>query len=127
MRVVAVFGGGGAKSLAHAGAWKALGEGGITPSHIVGTSMGAVVGAAFAAGSTYERFVEMARSLGPKDVAALDRFALVKGVFAANIFKPAPLQKSIARPVPATRFAQLEIPLTVTATDVDSGALVPLA
>src|SRR5437667_264339 len=86
--------------------------------------MGAVVGAAFAAGSTYDRFVEMARSLGPKDVAALDRFALVKGVFAANIFKPAPLQQSIARLVPATRFAQLEIPLTVTATDVDSGELV---
>src|SRR2546426_1061423 len=86
--------------------------------------MGAVVGAAFAAGSTYQRFVEMVRSLGPKDVAALDRFALVKGVFAANIFKPAPLQKSIARLVPATRFAQLEIPLTVTATDVDSGELV---
>src|SRR2546422_5892627 len=34
------------------------------------------------------------------------------------------LQKSIARLVPATRFAQLEIPLTVTATDVDSGDLV---
>src|SRR2546427_3932091 len=86
--------------------------------------MGAVVGAAFAAGSTYDRFVEMARSLGRKDVAALDRFALVKGVFAANIFKPEPLQQSIARLVPATRFAQLEIPLTVTATDVDSGELV---
>jgi len=124
VRVVAVFGGGGAKSLAHAGAWKALLEAGVRPSHIVGTSMGAVVGAAFAAGSTYERFVEMACSLGPKDVAALDRFALVKGVFAANIFKPEPLQKSIARLVPATRFAQLEIPLTVTATDVDSGELV---
>jgi len=124
VRVVAVFGGGGAKSLAHAGAWKALLEAGVRPSHIVGTSMGAVVGAAFAAGSTYERFVESARSLGPKDVAALDRFALVKGVFAANIFKPEPLQKSIARLVPATRFAQLEIPLTVTATDVDSGELV---
>ena len=124
MRVVAVLGGGGAKSLAHAGAWRALLEAGVRPSHIVGTSMGAVVGAAFAAGSTYDRFVEMARSLGPKDVAALDRFALVKGVFAANIFKPEPLQKSIARLVPATRFAQLEIPLTVTATDVDSGELI---
>ncbi len=122
--MVAVLGGGGAKSLAHAGAWKALREAGITPSHIVGTSMGAIVGAAFAAGATYERFVEVARSLGSKDVAALDRFALVKGVFAANIFKPGPLRQSIARLVPATRFTDLEIPLTVTATDVDSGELI---
>src|SRR3989449_11095665 len=106
-RVVAVFGGGGAKSLAHAGAWKALLEAGVRPSHIVGTSMGAVVGAAFAAGSTYQRFVEMVRSLGPKDGAALDRFALVEGVVSATTFKPSPLQKSIARLVPGTRFATL--------------------
>ena len=124
MRVVVVFGGGGAKSLAHAGAWCALLEAGLTPSHIVATSMGAVVGAAFAAGSTYDQFVAVARTLGGKDVAALDRFALFKGVFAANIFKPEPLRRSIARLVPATRFDQLKIPLTVTATDLDSGELV---
>src|SRR5437867_8110621 len=126
MRVVAVFGGGGAKSLAHAGAWKALLEAGLRPSHIVATSMGAVVGAAFAAGSTYDQLVAVARTLESKDVAALDRFALLKGVFAGNIFKPEPLRQTIARLVPATRFAELEIPLTVTATDVDSGELVLL-
>ena len=124
MRVVAVFGGGGAKSLAHAGAWKALLERDLTPSHIVGTSMGAVVGAAFAAGSTYDAFLTVARSLGTRDVASPDLFALVKGVFAGNIFKPEPLRRSIARLVPATRFAALEIPLTVTATDIESGELV---
>src|SRR6266568_3133946 len=70
-----VFGGGGAKSLAHAGAWKALLEAGLRPFHIVCTSMGAVVGAAFAGGSSYERF------------------------------------------------DQLALPLTVTATDIDSGEL----
>ncbi len=126
MRVVAVFGGGGAKSLAHAGAWRALLEAGLRPSHIVGTSMGAVVGAAFAAGSSYERFVDVAGSLGTKDVAAPDLFAFVKGVFAPAIFRPAPLQHSIARLVPATRFADLQVPLTVTATDIDSGQLVLL-
>ncbi len=123
VRVVAVFGGGGAKSLAHAGAWKALLEAGLRPFHIVGTSMGAVVGAAFAGGSSYERFVEVARTLGAKDVAALDLFALAKGVLASHIFKPEPLQRSIARLVPATRFDQLALPLTVTATDIDSGEL----
>ncbi len=126
MRVVAVFGGGGAKSLAHAGAWKALREAGIVPAHIVGTSMGAVVGAAFAAGSSYDQFVAAAGTLGTRDVAAFDPLALLKGVFAASIFKPAPLKRSIARIVPAARFAELKIPLTVTATDVDSGELVLL-
>ncbi len=123
-RVVAVFGGGGAKSLAHAGAWRALTEAGLRPSHIVGTSMGAVVGAAFAAGASYERVIEVALSLERKDVATLDGWSLAKGMFATNIFKPEPLKRTIARVVPAVRFADLEIPLTITTTDLVSGELV---
>src|SRR3989442_7514307 len=123
-RVVAVFGGGGAKSLAHAGAWKALLEAGLRPSHIVGTSMGAVIGAALAAGSGYDRLVEIALSLHKKDFVALDAWSLAKGVFAGNILKPEPLKRTIARLVPATRFAHMLIPFTVTTTDLDSGELV---
>src|SRR5947208_11545307 len=124
MRVVAVFGGGGAQTLAHAGAWKALLEAGLPPSHIVGTSMGAVIGAALAAGSTSQRILDIALSLQKKDFAALDAWSLAKGVFAGNILKPEPLKRTIARLVPATRFADLQIPLTITATDLDSGELV---
>ncbi|HEX4627450.1 MAG TPA: patatin-like phospholipase family protein, partial [Gemmatimonadales bacterium] len=110
MKLVAVFGGGGAKALAHAGAWKAIQERGHEIVHIVGTSMGAVVGAAFAAGTSYERFVDTARAIRSKDVAALDLLALLKGVFAPALFKPAPLRRTIARLVPATRFADLKSP-----------------
>src|SRR2546426_7270733 len=124
MRVVAVFGGGGAKSLAHAGAWKALLEAGIRPIHIVGTSMGAVMGAACAAGSSYDRLVGIALSLHRNDFAALDAWALAKGVFARSTLKPEPLKRAIARLVPATRFADMQIPFTVTTTDLDSGELV---
>jgi NTE family protein len=123
VKVVAVFGGGGAKALAHAGAWKAIQERGHEVVHIVGTSMGAVVGAAFAAGSSYTQFVDTARTIRSKDVAALDLLALVKGVFAQSLFRPAPLRRTIARLVPATRFADLRTPFTLTATDVESGAL----
>src|SRR2546422_4469733 len=38
MRVVAVFGGGGAKAIAHVGAWKAIREAGGEVTHIVATS-----------------------------------------------------------------------------------------
>src|SRR2546428_1170451 len=124
MRVVAVFGGGGAKSLAHAGAWRALLEAGLRPSHIVGTSMGAVIGAALAAGSSGQRILDLALSLHKKDFVALDAWSLAKGVFAGNILKPEPLKRTIARLVPATRFADMLIPFTVTTTDLDSGELV---
>jgi NTE family protein len=124
VRVVGVFGGGGAKSLAHAGAWKALLEANLAPSHLIGTSMGAVIAAAFAAGSTYDQVVETALALHRKDFAAVDAWSVAKGVFAGNLFKPEPLKRTIARLVPPARFADMKIPLTVTATDLDSGELV---
>jgi NTE family protein len=86
--------------------------------------MGAVIGAAFAAGSSYDALVGTARSLEKNDFAALDVWSLAKGVFAGNILKPEPLKRTIARLVPAARFADLTVPLTITATDLDSGELV---
>jgi NTE family protein len=124
MRVVLVLGGGGAKSMAHAGAWKALRETDAQVVQIVGTSMGAVMGAAFASGLSAEQVLEIARSLTSDDVASLDLLSLAKGVFAQSILKPAALRRTIARLVPAQRFADLALPLTVTTTDVDSGELV---
>jgi NTE family protein len=68
--------------------------------------------------------MQVAESLKTKDVASLDLIALVKGVFATNILKSSTLERTIARFVPAQRFAELKIPLTVTTTDLDSGELV---
>ncbi|HUL02827.1 MAG TPA: patatin-like phospholipase family protein [Gemmatimonadales bacterium] len=124
MRAVVVLGGGGAKAIAHAGAWKAINESGAKIVEVVGTSMGAVMGAALAHGTSPDQLLETARALGPKDVATLDRLSLLKGVFAANILKPEALRRTIARLVPATTFDALRLPLTVTATDLDSGELV---
>ena len=122
--MVAVFGGGGAKSIAHAGAWKALGEAGLAPAQLIGTSFGAVVGAALAGGASYDEVVITARSLSRRDVAPLDPLAFVKGMFARSLLKSDGLRRAIARFVKATRFAELLMPLTVTATDLDSGELV---
>src|SRR2546426_7716254 len=124
MRVVAVPSGGGAKCLAHVGAWKAMQQAGLTPSSIVATSLGAVIGAALAAGATPDEVAIAARSLSRKDVAPLDVASLLKGVFASHILKAGGLRRTVARFVAATRFSELKIRLTVTATDLDSGELV---
>jgi len=122
--VVAVLSGGGAKAIAHVGAWKAIREAGGELTHIVATSMGAVIGAALAAGASADEVAMAARSLSRKDVAPLDAASLLKGVFASHILKADGLRRTVARFVPAQSFAQLKIPLTVTATDLDSGELV---
>jgi NTE family protein len=124
VKVVAVFSGGGAKTLAHAGAFRALEQAGLVPDHIVATSMGAVIGAALAAGVPFEEVRRRALGLRRKDVAPFDPLALVKGMFARALIPATALRRTIETLVPKTPFEYLRIPLTVTATDLDSGELV---
>jgi len=124
MKAALVLGGGGAKALAHAGAWKALQERGVEITDIIATSMGAVIGAALAAGSDPADLLRTAQTLTTRDFASFRPLNLLKGIFATSLFEPHGLRRTIARLVPATRFEELKIPLTVTATDLDSGELV---
>jgi NTE family protein len=82
-----------------------------------------VIGAALAAGSGVDELLRTARSLRTKDFAAARLGTLLKGFFAASLFEARGLARTIARLVPATRFDELKIPLTVTATDLDTGEL----
>ncbi len=59
-RVALVLGGGGATGFAHVGVIKALEENGITPSLIVGTSVGSIVGALYASGYSPAQLEQLA-------------------------------------------------------------------
>ena len=122
-QVVAVWSGGGAKAIAHAGAWLALDELKFRPQRIAATSMGAVIGACFASGMSYADVVRAALSVTRKEVAALSPVAMIGGVFAKSLLKGDPLRSMISRLVPARSFAELTVPLTVTAVDLDTGDL----
>jgi NTE family protein len=124
MKVVAVFGGGGAKAAAHIGAQRALIEAGLAPGHFVGTSFGAVIGAAFAAGATPDSLTASLTGGSSSQIAPIDFLSLLKGVYADHLIKPEPLRALIARLVPFTRFNEFPIPLSVVATDLGSGEMV---
>jgi NTE family protein len=123
-RVVAVFGGGGAKSVAHVGASRALAEAGHAPFLYIGTSFGAVIAAALASGTTPEALTTQLLDPSTRPVVSLDYVSLVKGFFADHLLKPQPLIELIRRLVPGRRFGDLKFPLLVTATDLDSGELI---
>ncbi len=125
-KVVLVLSGGGAKALAHAGAFRALEQANLLPSHVVATSMGAVVGAALCAGMPFDQVRRRAIAIRRKDIAPFDPLVLIMGLFARSLFPASALRRAIARIVPQTRFEYLKIPLTVTATDLDSGELLLL-
>ena len=122
-KVVAVLSGGGAKGAAHVGAMKALEEWDLVPDHIVGTSMGAVIGACFACGLRYEEVLQRITAVGRRDVASFSPSAVL-GVLSRSLLQPEPFRETLSALVPATRFADLETPLTVTAVDAKSGDLV---
>jgi len=121
-RVVVALSGGGAKAAAHIGAFKAMEEQGYAPCHYVGTSMGAVIGAMFASGMSYEVAVQRITALTRGDVARLAAGALL-GPLGRSILKEEPLRETIAQLVPAQRFDDLAVPLTVTAVDVATSEL----
>ncbi|HSJ77072.1 MAG TPA: patatin-like phospholipase family protein [Gemmatimonadales bacterium] len=118
-----VLSGGGAKTAAHLGACRALKEAGFEPTWYVATSMGAVVAAGLASGMGNDELLERMAEVGPRGIVR-NRWTPVAGLFLRSLLKPAPLRAAIEAIVPARRFADLTVPLTVTAVDLDTGELV---
>lgn len=122
-RVVLVLSGGGMKAMAHIGVWRAMEQAGIRPSEIVAVSAGAMVGALFAGGQSYENVVRQVTALRSGDLAVLNRTQLlVRGVGARSLLKAEPLRDLLRRMLPR-EFDDLVIPLRVAVTDLDAGAL----
>lgn len=120
--VAAVLSGGGAKTAAHLGAARAMAEVGLTTIRYVATSMGAVMAAGLAAGVAPDALLDRLAAVGPSGVVR-NPGALVAGLFARALLRPAPLRRAIEALVPARRFDQLRVPLTVTVVDLDTGEL----
>ena len=120
--VTLVLSGGGAKTAAHMGAVRALAEAECRPARYVATSMGAVLAAALAAGVSPEVLIERLPDVGRRGVVR-DPLAPVQGLFLRSLLKPVPFRRAVEELVPARRFADLAIPLTVCVTDLDTGEL----
>jgi NTE family protein len=120
--VAMVLSGGGAKTAAHLGANRAVREAGFEPAWYVATSMGAVVAAGLASGVGNDELLERITQLSGRSIVR-DPLAPVAGLFLRSLLKPAPLRRLIEELVPARRFSDLSVPLTVTAVDLDTGEL----
>ena len=124
-KTVLVLGGGGVKGVVHAGAWRALAERGKSVAEIVGTSIGALVGASIAGGSTPAELAEQARSLSKADIVDINRWALLPmGIRQESIFRGEALREYIERVLPVTEWSELSIPLSINAVDLQTGEIV---
>jgi NTE family protein len=120
--VTVVLSGGGAKTAAHIGAYRGLLEGGFTARRFVATSMGAVIAAGLAGGAREDELLERLTEVGSRGIVR-EPLAAVSGLFARSLLRPAPLRRAIESLVPARRFADLAVPLTVSVVDLDTGEL----
>ena len=117
-----VLGGGGMKGLAHVGVLQALVERGHRPTRIIGSSVGALVGAAWAGGVGIAKLREIALSLRRKDVFAVAHADMaLKRMRSPALFKREPLAHLIARTVGDLTFQQLDPPVIINTVDLNSG------
>jgi NTE family protein len=106
-RVILVLGGGGMKGLAHVGAWRALVEAGVEVSEVVGTSIGALVGACISGGMDADRLTLLARELKRTDVVTLNRWAILfNGIRQPSVFRDTTFRRHIESVLPANRLWQ---------------------
>ncbi|TIS59300.1 patatin-like phospholipase family protein [Mesorhizobium sp.] len=120
------FGGGGARGLAHIHAIEALDELGIKPVAIAGSSIGAIMGAGMASGMTGKNIHAYARSILGRPAEVATRMwrarpgtfteALQGGLRVSQFNVERILRAFLPDAIPES-FAELKIPLKVTATD----------
>jgi NTE family protein len=109
------LGGGFARGIAHIGVLKVLEEEGIPVQFVAGTSVGALMGAAYCSGVTLAELEELADKVRFTTFA---RWTLSRYGFASNDRMVA----FLTRILKVHKFEELQIPLGVTATDFKTGA-----
>ena len=111
------LGGGFARGLCHIGILKVLEQENIPVHCVAGTSVGAVIGAAYCSGVSAAELEELARTVRFKDFA---RWTFSRYGFCNNDR----MARLCGRVLKAHTFAELRIPLAITATDFRSGEAV---
>ncbi len=109
------LGGGFARGIAHIGVLKVLEEENIPISLVAGTSVGALVGAAYCSGVTIPELEQIATRVRFKHFA---RWTLSRYGFASN----ERMINFLSSILKVKTFEELQIPLAVTATDFSTGA-----
>jgi len=121
-RIALVLGGGGLKGFAHIGVFRALQEMGIVPTVVAGTSIGALIGAAYARGMEISEMADRARALKRRDLFRLNRMGmLLERQHSPAIYLDEPLRNVVKSVVTEKRFDQLKTTLLVNTVDITRG------
>ena len=117
-----VLGGGGMKGLAHIGVLQALTDRELMPTCVIGSSVGALIGAAWAAGRSPEVLRELAIKLRRKDIFVVAHADMAfKRMRSPALFRREPFDQLIEALVGDITFQDLKRRLIVNTVDINSG------
>jgi NTE family protein len=124
-KIALVLGGGGLKGFAHIGVFRALQELGIEPAVVAGTSIGALIGAAYARGMPLSEMADRARALKRRDLFRLNRMGmLLERQHSPAIYLDEPLRNVVQSVVGPKLFDQMKKTLLVNTVDIERGTQV---
>lgn len=116
-RVGLALGGGMARGTSHIGVLRVLERHGIPIDLIAGTSVGSLIGGAYAAGLSPDQIHELAKTIRWRD---LGRVTVSRLGFYSN----ARTEDYVRATFPVTEFEKLRLPFGAVATDIQSGKMV---
>lgn len=111
------LGGGGARGFAHLGILKVLAQYGLNIEIVAGTSIGAIVGAAYAAGYPIDEMIAIAKSNDWKKLLKMVDLSLP----AKGLIKGRKIEDYLRGLLRDKNFANLSKRLVVVATDIETG------
>jgi len=120
-----VLGGGGVRGLAHVGVLAALEEHRLRPMEIIGSSVGAMIGAAWCAGASADELRQLALQVRRDDL-----FRIAHGDMALQrlrspaIYRTEPLVDFVRGLLGSITFDELESPMLVNTVEINTGAQV---
>lgn len=111
-KIALVLGGGGARGLSHIGILKVFEREDIKVDLVVGTSMGAVIGAAYALGFSTSKMEKRATALSWTDLfdPIIPKLGLAEGIKLENVIEEILEERT---------FLDIKTPLAVVATDIE--------
>ena len=119
--VAAVLCGGGARGALEVGFCRALDELGIQVDYVVGSSVGALNGAAIAGGMSASELAERWSGIQRRDIVSRNWQAWLRPWAFSAPYTLKPLRQWLGRILPAKHFERLVTPLTITTSDLLAG------
>ena len=111
-----VLGGGAAKGFAHIGVLKVLEKHGLKPDLIVGTSMGALVGAGYACGNDLLDLEKIALKFN-----SIGYVNLYTALFKDNVISIGKIKKTLDKMIGTKKIEELPIKYVAVATELNTG------